>query len=187
MADFDKVNIVVEQVLSKYERIDVLINNAASRLFKRFCEFDSSEIESYVDVNFGTPIMLVRKVYPYMKERGYGRIINISSFSAFSGYSRGSLYCSTKCALKVFSESVGKETNSVENVTLNVICPDSFSTVEGHVLSNYEHMVRRVNKAIDNILKSKRNGQVIVIAKKGRVALNCLREFKNHIRWLVRE
>jgi NAD(P)-dependent dehydrogenase (short-subunit alcohol dehydrogenase family) len=185
LAEFAAVDRVIDEILEKYGRIDVLVNNAAVKLFKHFSEFEEWELDRYMSVNYMAPIMLIRKIYPYMRRKAYGRIINISSFSAFSGYSLGSMYCSTKCALNAFTESVGHEYRAAENVTLNVICPDSFSTLDGRRKSAYSYIVNSVNETITDIIRSKRNGEIIVIARKKTILLNTLYELKKRLWWLL--
>jgi len=186
LAHFGAANVLVDKVLKKYRKIDVLINNAATRMFKNFSEFDESEIERYINVNFRTPILLIKKVYPFMKKNGYGRIINISSVSAFSGYSLGSMYCSTKCALATFTESFAREVSTKNDVTINAICPDSFRTIAGEDLNGYDHIIRSINHEINNILTSSRNGEVLLILRKKTRLVKLVGEFKKRLRWLMR-
>ena len=127
LADWSAVRDCIAQILAKHEgQIDVVINNAAARSFAEFSNFDASEIERCIQVNFETPVLLTHELLPVMKHNGYGRIINIGSRSGFQAYPSGSLYCSTKSALAVFTQSVGSElATSGKDVALNAICPDS--------------------------------------------------------------
>ncbi len=186
LADPDQVASVIEKVLRKYHTIDVLINNAAMRLFKPLAGFDGAEIRRFIGVNFEATVMMAKSVYPSMKKNGYGRIINISSFSAFRGYSLGTIYCGTKSALNAFTEALARELRPDEGVTVNAICPDSFSTVEGLAAPDRDRTVRRIIHAIDSIIDSDRNGSIIAIAHTRQILASALHTFRRHLMWLLR-
>jgi len=93
----------------RFGRIDMLVNNAALKVFEPFeCLSDDLCSESY-KVNVLAPMQLCRLVLPYMKSQRRGYIVNIASRSGLRGYADGSLYCGTKAALIAFSESLSKE------------------------------------------------------------------------------
>ena len=179
LSDLMAAENILNIIIQKYKGIDVLINNASIRLFKNYLDFSDSEIERYINVNFKTPILLIKKLFPIMKKNGYGRIINISSKSGFSGYSSGSMYCSTKGALIKFSEAFGKELDVQKyNVTVNVICPDSFSTIGGEKLSGYNRIMNIIIKKIDGILLSDKNAETIPVLLKKSKCIELIRIFK---------
>jgi len=165
---FFKVNLgnikEVKSVLNKLKEteinIDILINNASLRNFKNFDSFTEEEIRDYIHVNLYSPLFLTNYLLNGMRKRNYGRIINIASRSGFWGYSTGSMYCSTKSALIKFTESLGKELALAEfNITANVICPDSFMTLEGRKLPRYEFVINHIKKDIFSIINSNINGK----------------------------
>ena len=187
LSDLMAAENILNIIIQKYKGIDVLINNASIRLFKNYLDFSDSEIERYINVNFKTPILLMKKLFPIMKKNGYGRIINISSKSGFSGYSSGSMYCSTKGALIKFSEAFGRELNvHNDNVTVNVICPDSFRTIGGEKLKGYDRIINIITKVVDSIMISYRNAEVIPILLKGKKYIKIVRELKNIFFGLVK-
>ena len=99
-----------------------------------------------------------------MKKNGFGRIINISSISAYKVYDTGSLYCSSKRALIAFTEALGKELEPLNgSVTVNAICPDSFSRIDGTGLKNYDLITGSVLADIERIIKSRSNGTTISV------------------------
>jgi len=107
-----------------------------------------------------------------MKEKGYGRIINVASLSGFQGYKTGSLYCSTKAALIRFTESLGKDLEKRDSdVTANVICPDSFSSVEGEIYSGRDAIFQNahgIKGAAGNLRAYKISSLARNIEKKGK-------------------
>lgn len=183
LADWPAVRDCIARILAKHEgRIDVLINNAAARSFDDFSSFDTSEIERCIQVNFKTPVLLAHALLPVMRQNGYGRIINIGSRSAFRPYPSGSLYCSTKSALAVFTESVASELAASGNkVTINAICPDSFQTREGEKLPRFEETLRTIAETVDGLLSSEKNGNVILIASRTRRVADALLTLRKHL------
>jgi len=83
--------------------VDVLVNNAAVELQRRFHTLDTSEIETVIRVDLITPIALARLLLPTMLERGYGRIINISSIAGRVGFPFTEAYAASKDGLIAFS------------------------------------------------------------------------------------
>src|SRR5438552_7614430 len=83
--------------------VDVLVNNAAVELQRRFHTLDTDEIETVIRVDLITPIALARLLLPTMLERGYGRIINISSIAGRVGFPFTEAYAAAKDGLIAFS------------------------------------------------------------------------------------
>ena len=83
--------------------VDVLVNNAAVELQRRFHTLDTDEIEHVIRVDLTTPIVLTRLLLPAMLERGYGRIINISSIAGRVGFPYTEAYAASKDGLIAFS------------------------------------------------------------------------------------
>lgn len=188
LADWSAVRDCIVRILAKHGgRIDVLINNAAARAFADFSTFEASDIERCIQVNFETPVLLAHELFPVMKQNGYGRIINIGSRSGLQAYSSGSLYCSTKNALAVFSESVGSElAASGHDVTMNAICPDAFRTREGQELTGFDDTLRSVADTVDNLLSSERNGAVIRVSTRRRLIADAVLALRKHATWVLK-
>ena len=83
--------------------VDVLVNNAAVELQRRFHTLDTDEIETVIRVDLITPIALARLLLPTMLELGYGRIINISSIAGRVGFPFTEAYAASKDGLIAFS------------------------------------------------------------------------------------
>src|SRR5207253_5907453 len=83
--------------------VDILVNNAAVELQRRFHALDTDEIEQVIRVDLITPIALSHLLLPEMLERGYGRIINISSIAGRVGFPHTEAYAASKDGLIAFS------------------------------------------------------------------------------------
>jgi short-subunit dehydrogenase len=83
--------------------VDVLVNNAGLELQRRFHTLALDDIETVVRVDLITPIALSRLLLPGMLERGYGRIVNISSIAGHVGFPFTEAYAASKDGLIAFS------------------------------------------------------------------------------------
>src|SRR5437763_51932 len=94
---------VAEAAAAELGTVDVLVNNAAIELQRRFHTLDTDEIENVVRVDLITPIELSHLLLPGMLERGYGRIVNISSIAGRVGFPFTETYAASKDGLIAFS------------------------------------------------------------------------------------
>lgn len=113
---------LVYEIIRDYERIDVLVNNAAVLHSGMVEEIDVSQWRESYQVNVEAPFIFCKYVLPHMKERDYGRIINMSSGGAVNCAPEYSLYSSTKAALNAFSRSLSRELEGT-NVIVNMMSP----------------------------------------------------------------
>src|SRR5436190_4607302 len=84
-------------------RVDVLVNNAAVELQRRFHTLESHEIETVIRVDLIAPIELAHQLLPGMLECGYGRVVNISSIAGHVGFPYAEAYAASKDGLIAFS------------------------------------------------------------------------------------
>ena len=104
--------------------VDILINNAVVRHFAPIEKFLPEDWDKALAVNLSSAFHTTRLVLAGMRQRGFGRIINISSvYGLFGGVNRVD-YITTKTALIGFTRAVALET-ARENITCNAICPGS--------------------------------------------------------------
>lgn len=106
----------------KHYKIDVLINNAGIQHVARLEDFPPQKWQQLIDVMLTGPAMLSRAVLPGMRERNFGRIINIGSIHALVASPFKSAYVAAKHGLLGFSKVVALE-NGDKNITINTICP----------------------------------------------------------------
>jgi 3-hydroxybutyrate dehydrogenase len=162
LSNRQEIETCLDALINQIGRIDVLINNAFVKQPKLLGDFLSAEIQHNIDVDFLAPVILSNLCLPIMKRNNFGRIINISSISAYKVYSTGTLYCSGNRALIAFSEALSKELSNLGGaVTVNVICPDSFSKIDGTILKNHRQITNSVLVNINRIIQTGLNGKVI--------------------------
>jgi short-subunit dehydrogenase len=102
LADPDAAEHVVAAAAAELPHVDVLVNNAAVELQRRFHTLDVDEIEDVIRVDLTTPIALSRLLLPGMLDRGYGRIVNISSIAGRVGFPLKEAYAASKDGLIAF-------------------------------------------------------------------------------------
>src|SRR5438128_1395008 len=83
--------------------VDVLVNNAAVELQRRFHKLQGDEIETVIRVDLIAPVELTHQLLPGMLERVYGRIVNISSIAGHVGFPYTEAYAASKDGLIAFS------------------------------------------------------------------------------------
>ena len=94
---------IVDIAARELGTVDILINNAAIEPQRRFHTLQTEEIENILRVDLVTPIELTHRLLPGMLERGYGRIVNISSLAGRVGFPFTEAYAASKDGLIAFS------------------------------------------------------------------------------------
>lgn len=129
-ADFAQVEApqqLVETALNQMGHIDILVNNAGD-MPKGAVDEVSDEILDYTfTVNLMAAFRCTRACLPNMKQRAWGRIISVSSQSAFSGSINYAHYAASKSGLAGFSYSLAKEVGA-QGITVNVVAPGRIVT-----------------------------------------------------------
>tara|TARA_R110002153_G_scaffold134290_1_gene283560 strand:+ start:3919 stop:4662 length:744 start_codon:yes stop_codon:yes gene_type:complete len=116
---------MAEKVISQFGRIDVLINNAAIYAGiqrKPFFELSENEWDLVMNVNLKGTWMASKAVFPFMKEQGGGKIINISSATVMSGSPQWSHYVASKGGVIGLTRSMAREIGDY-NINVNNIAP----------------------------------------------------------------
>lgn len=123
------------QKLGEYiqkNQIDIIINNAGEYIYSPALEgFDLDKLEHINRLNLQAPLYLISKAVPYMKENGFGRIINIGSISGVMGEANASLYSATKAGLIGATKALALELAEY-GITVNTINPGWVDTELGN-------------------------------------------------------
>jgi short-subunit dehydrogenase len=107
--DYRQISAVIDEINRELGGVDILVNNAG--VSERSTVEDSTDLsrQRQLDVNYLAPFELIAQVLPTMREKGYGRIINISSAGGFMAMPTMSAYSASKFALEAASESLWYE------------------------------------------------------------------------------
>jgi 3-oxoacyl-[acyl-carrier protein] reductase len=107
---------------SKLGPVDVLVSNAGLGRRQSFEEIAVSDFDDMVAVNLRSPFLLAQRVVPGMRERGFGRILFISSVAAFTGGSVGAHYAASKAGLHGLTHYLAVRLAS-HGITVNALAP----------------------------------------------------------------
>jgi acetoacetyl-CoA reductase len=127
VADFESCAGMFYNVRSVVGDIDILINNAGitrDSLFKRMTERDWNEV---INTNLNSVFNVTRQVIDGMVERGWGRIVNISSVNAIKGQFGQTNYSAAKAGMAGFSKALAQEVVR-KGVTVNTVSPGYVET-----------------------------------------------------------
>ena len=107
--------------------VEILVNNAGIDVIEPFVESKEQTWRRIVEVNYLGPVLCTRAVLDGMIERGYGRIISISSDAGKVGSSGEVVYSGTKGGLIAFSKALAREV-ATSGITVNCVCPGPTDT-----------------------------------------------------------
>jgi NAD(P)-dependent dehydrogenase (short-subunit alcohol dehydrogenase family) len=162
----DSVANAIDQTISRFGRIDVVVNNAGYGLTGSLEELSDEEARENFDVNVFGSLNVIRAVMPHLRAQQSGHIFNVSSIGGFTGNFPGfGIYCATKFAVQGFTESLGAEVKSFGiKATIvspgyfrtNFLMPDSLSTPKNEIREYKE--VRAVQAAHQNDINGNQAG-----------------------------
>ena len=135
--DFNQCKNLIDSIIKKYKKIDVLVNNAGISQFKLAMDCKENDYQLIMDTNFKSVFNMTTNILPYMSEQNFGRIINISSIWGQTGASFESLYSASKGAIDSYTKSIAKEMAS-KNITTNAISPGMINTQMNNHLTDEE-------------------------------------------------
>ena len=126
VADQENVNEAMKVVTDKFGRVDILVNNAGITRDAMFHKMTDAQARMVLDVNFYGTFYCCQAVIAGMREREYGKIINISSVSAFGNVGQTN-YAASKAAIDGFTRTLALE-SAKKGITVNSIAPGMVET-----------------------------------------------------------
>ncbi|MDP3556421.1 MAG: 3-hydroxybutyrate dehydrogenase [Bacteroidota bacterium] len=118
---------MVSDGISKFGKIDVLINNAGIQFVSPIEDFPDDKWNAIIAINLTSAFYLSKAVWPGMKERKFGRIINIASAHGLVASEFKSAYVASKHGIVGLTKTLGLE-GAPFNITCNAICPGYVKT-----------------------------------------------------------
>ncbi|MET3501244.1 NAD(P)-dependent dehydrogenase (short-subunit alcohol dehydrogenase family) [Mucilaginibacter rubeus] len=125
--DKEQVHQAIADTVARFDRIDVLVNNAGFGITGAVEAFTDEQVRSQLETNLYAPIEITRAVLPYMRKQRSGHILQISSMGGRVGSGGVSVYQAAKFGLSGFSEGLALE---VADFGIKVTCiePGGFRT-----------------------------------------------------------
>jgi 3-oxoacyl-[acyl-carrier protein] reductase len=118
----ESVTLMIEQTLKEFGTIDVLINNAGIYPSASIEELTAESWNRVIGTNLTGAFLCSRAVVPTMLEKKKGRVINLSSTTAFRGARNGAHYAASKAGIIGFTKALALEL-APTGITVNAICP----------------------------------------------------------------
>lgn len=134
---------MVEEVHEKLGTIDILVNNAAIFPSRPFEEVSVEEWDAVFSVNSRGYFLCSKAIVPDMKEKNWGRIINISSITYFLGFENLIHYVSTKGSVIGFTRALAREVGP-HGITVNSVAPGAFPTAAEEIHPDREAYSQRI-------------------------------------------
>jgi 3-oxoacyl-[acyl-carrier protein] reductase len=133
LSEVDAIPAFVKSLRDEFGAIFGLVNNAGLGTEGLLATMHNSEIEALTRLNVLSPIILTKYIVRHMMADGAGRIINMSSIIASTGYNGLSVYGATKAAATGFTRSLAREVGKL-GITVNAIAPGFIDTELTHNL-----------------------------------------------------
>lgn len=122
MADGDACRKLVEQTVSRFSAVDVLVNNAGIQHVAPVEDFPVDKWNAIMAINLSSAFHTTAAAVPHMRDAGHGRIINIASAHGLRASPNKSAYVAAKHGLVGLTKTVALE-NAGKGITCNAVCP----------------------------------------------------------------
>jgi 3-hydroxybutyrate dehydrogenase len=142
------IEAMMADLLARCGAIDILVNNAVVRHFAAIEQFPPERWEQALAVNLSAPFHLIRLALPAMKQRGWGRIINMGSIYSTRAVEDRIDYVTTKTAISGMTRAVAIET-ARSGITCNTLCPGTLPTPA--ILNKLATMAADSGRAVDDV------------------------------------
>jgi acetoacetyl-CoA reductase len=118
---------MIAEIAAKYGPVDILVNCAGITRDKTFRKMESAQWEAVINVNLNSVFNVTRPVWEGMLERGWGRIVNISSVNGQRGQFGQTNYSAAKAGMHGFTMALAQE-GAAKGVTVNTVSPGYVET-----------------------------------------------------------
>lgn len=146
----DAIEAMMVDLLDRCGAVDILVNNAVVRHFAAIEQFPPDRWEQALAVNLSAPFHLIRLALPGMKQRSWGRIINMGSIYSSRAVEDRIDYVTTKTAILGMTRAVAIET-ARSGITCNTLCPGTLPTPA--ILNKIATMATTSNRPVEDVTR----------------------------------
>ncbi len=143
---------LINSAVNKWNRLDILINNAGIMPLSFVKNLKVDEWEQMVDVNIKGVLYCTAAAIPHLIKQNSGHIVNISSVAGRVVFPAGSVYCATKFAVRAFSEGLRQELSTRNNIRVTTIEPGIVETELTNTITD---------KSLESFLKQSKSIQAL--------------------------
>lgn len=118
----DEITAMINEAEEEFGAIDILVNNAGIQYVSPIEDFPPEKWQAIIDINLSSGFHTTRNALPKMRERGWGRVINMCSAHGIVASPFKSAYVAAKHGVLGFTKTIALET-AQDNITCNAICP----------------------------------------------------------------
>ncbi len=122
-----QVQRAVDATVARFGGLDIVVNNAGVGIFTDVASMTPEQWSAIIDTNLTGVFYMCRAAIPYLRKRGGGFIVNISSLAGKNPFVDGGAYCASKSGLNAFSETLMQEVRH-DNIRVSYVMPGSVST-----------------------------------------------------------
>lgn len=137
------IQAAVDQIMQRYGRIDILINNAGITQDARLVKMTEAQFDAVIDVNLKGVFNCTQLIVPHMLEAGQGAIVNASSVVGIYGNFGQTNYSATKFGVIGFTKTWARELGP-KGIRVNAVCPGFISTEMVKAMS--ENILKDIEK-----------------------------------------
>ncbi|MBT6312231.1 MAG: acetoacetyl-CoA reductase [Alphaproteobacteria bacterium] len=127
VADYDACQAGIDQIVADKGPVDILVNNAGITRDGTLMRMSRKEWDEVIDTNLGSCFNMAHATFPSMRERNFGRIINIGSINGQAGQYGQVNYAAAKSGIHGFTKALAQE-GARYNITVNAIAPGYVDT-----------------------------------------------------------
>ena len=127
VADWDSTVAAFDKAIAEHGKIEVLVNNAGVTKDRMFLKMTRDEWDTVIDTNLNSMFNVTKQVVPGMVDKGWGRIINISSVNGEKGQAGQTNYSAAKAGMHGFTMALAQEL-AAKGVTVNTVSPGYIGT-----------------------------------------------------------
>jgi NAD(P)-dependent dehydrogenase (short-subunit alcohol dehydrogenase family) len=158
-----EVTNLIEQTITNYSRINILVNNAASEGYGGVMDIDESDWDRVMAVNLKGPFLCSKHVIPHIRNAGGGTIINTASVCGLVGFRKSTHYCTSKGGLVAFTRHLALDLAPF-NIRVNCVCPAFVDTEVYRVWLDQHDNPEKKQEELIKLLPLGRMGNPIDVA-----------------------